>query len=80
MYLPLETLVQSCLEARNTSQKVESFEIGVFTGEYITELKKRFMVSTVKPVNRALKPEVLYTVNKLESEIRTVITHVNIDI
>lgn len=52
----------------------------MFTGEYITELKKRFMVSTVKPVNRALKPEVLYTVNKLESEIRTVITHVNIDI
>jgi hypothetical protein len=80
VYLPLERLIQSCLEARNTSRKVDSFEIGVFTGEYITELKKRFMVSPMKPVNRALKSEVLYTVTKLESEIRTVVTQVNINI
>ncbi|KAH6681485.1 phosphoribosyltransferase-like protein [Halenospora varia] len=35
VYLPLERLIQSCLEARNTSRKVNSFEIGVFTGDEI---------------------------------------------
>lgn len=52
----------------------------MFTGEYITELKKRFTVSTVEPANRALKSEVLYTVTKLETEIKTVVPQVNFDI
>ncbi|KAH8586612.1 amidophosphoribosyltransferase [Bisporella sp. PMI_857] len=80
VYLPLESLIQSCLEARDTSKRVDSFEIGVFTGEYITDLKKSFTVPTVKPVNRTLKAEVLYTVTKLETELRTVVTNVDIGV
>ena len=48
IYLPLQSLVQACLQARNRKSKVDSFEVGVFTGDYITEFAGRLLGPILK--------------------------------
>lgn len=42
IYLPIQSLVDACLKARKSSQ-VQSFEVGVFTGNYVTGGQEEYL-------------------------------------
>ncbi|KAH8810631.1 amidophosphoribosyltransferase [Xylogone sp. PMI_703] len=88
VYLPLDGLIQSCLQARDRSSKVNSFEIGVFTGEYTTRLTKDAFVPIhnlpVYSLMDEISPSVMDVdqagLDGLKSRTTTTVTSVNVEV
>jgi glutamine phosphoribosylpyrophosphate amidotransferase len=53
VYLPLDKLIQSCLEG-NENGPVKEFETGIFTGDYVTGGHEEY-IQYVKRTNLARK-------------------------